>query len=375
MNIEQRARRSHAKHLSPFPLAVLLMAGLALGGCHHEEQHEEELPHLAVTKPLRQDTEITNEYVCQIHAIQRIEVRALDGGYLSDIFVDEGQSVHRGQRLFQILPVVYQAEVDQSSAELRAAEVEFANTQALRDGNVVSENELALSRAHLERAKASRELARAHLGFASLDAPFDGILGRLRVRRGSLLEEGELLTEISDNSEMWVYFNVSETQYLEYKATHEGSAPVHVQLRMANGRIFDQLGTVQTIESDFNNQTGTIAFRAGFPNPNGLLRHGETGTILMTDVVENALLIPQKAVYTVLDKSFVFVVSDDGVLHTREITLGSESIPHLFVVTGGLDGDDSVLLDGLRRVNDGDHINPARSDPKQVLAELDVPAE
>jgi membrane fusion protein (multidrug efflux system) len=356
-------------------LAVLCMAGAMLSGCHQQVHHEEEPPHFQATTPLRRDTEITDEYVCQIRAIRHIEVRALERGYLRDIFVDEGQQVTRGQRLFQITPIVYQAERDHAAAEARAAEVEFQNTKTLREGNVVSQNQLALARAHLDRALAEQALADAHLGFTTLSAPFDGIFGRLHVRRGSLLEEGELLTEISDNSQMWVYFNMSEAQYLDYRAQHHGNDPVHVQLRMANGRIFDQVGTVQTIEADFNNETGTIAFRAGFPNPEGLLRHGETGKILMTDTVENALIIPQKATYRVLGKTFVFVVDQGGVVHSREVEVSEQPIPHLYIVERGLNEHDHVLIDGLRRVRDGDHVEPALSPPEEVLASLDVHAE
>ena len=354
---------------------LLCAACLWLTACHHETHHAEAPARFAATTPLRRDTEVTTELVCQIRAIQHIEVRALEGGYLRDIFVDEGQTVRVGQHLFQITPVLYQAELDRTSAEARVAEVEYRNTQALHEGNVVSTNELAISRANLERAAAQRALSDAHLRFASLNAPFSGILGRLHVRRGSLIEEGELLTELSDNSEMWVYFNVSEAQYLDYRAEHRGSEPVHVRLRMANGELFDQVGTIQTIEADFDNETGTIAFRAGFPNPNRLLRHGETGKILMCDVVEDALLIPQKATYRILDKVFVYVVDPHGVVRAREIVLGNQAIPHLYVVREGLTERDRVLIDGIRRVRDGDHIEPRMQRPEVVFAGLAVPAE
>jgi membrane fusion protein (multidrug efflux system) len=358
-----------------FWMTAGLLVGSALAGCGSHEAHHEEPPAFEVTTAVRQDTEITQEFVCQIRAIQHIEVRALEGGYLRDIFIDEGQRVARGQSLFQITPVLYQAELARSSAEVQFAEVEYRNTQMLREGNVVSPNELALAHANLEKAAAQRALARAHLRFTSLDAPFDGIVGRLMVRRGSLLEEGELLTVLADNSQMWVYFNVSESEYLAYRATHDVNDPVAVRLRMANNQIFDQEGVIQTIEADFNNETGTIAFRAGFPNPNGLLRHGETGKILMTTVLPRALVIPQKATFRVLDKTFVFVVTEDNVVRTREITLG-EAIPHIYVVESGLEEGDRVLIEGLRRVREGDTIAPRMRVAQEVFQELrELPAQ
>lgn len=354
---------------------MLCAASLLLAACHREEHHAEDPPRFPATTPLRRDTEITSELVCQIRSIQHIEIRALESGYLQNIYVDEGESVRSGQRLFQITPVLYQAELDRSAAEARAAEVEFQNTQALRDGNVVSANELALSRANLQRAAAQRALADAHLRFAGIVAPFDGIVGRLHVRRGSLIEEGELLTELADNSQMWVYFNVSEAQYLDYRAHHRGDEPVHVRLRMANGQLFDQVGTIQTIEADFDHETGTIAFRAGFPNPERLLRHGETGKVLISDMLDDALLIPQKATFRILDKTYVFVVDSHGVVHSREIVVGDEPIPHLYVVRQGLAETDRFLIDGIRRVRDGDHVAPTMQAPDQVVAALAVPAE
>jgi membrane fusion protein (multidrug efflux system) len=342
---------------------------LALVGCSHPPPPASETPSFQVTSVLREDTDLHEEFVCQIRAIQHIEVRALEAGYLSNIFVDEGQHVHHGQHLFQIMPTVYQAEFEAASAEQHSAEIELQNTQMLRDAGVVSPQELALAQAQLDHTAAQRSLARAHLQFAGIDAPFDGIVGRLMVRRGSLLQEGDLLTVLADNSQMWVYFNMSESAYLAYRSVHEVNDPVPVQLRMANGQIFDQPGVIQTIEADFNNQTGTIAFRAGFPNPNGLLRHGETGEILMTTTLPHVLVIPQEATFRVLDQVNVYVVGDDGVVHARHVTLGQE-LPHLYVVESGLEEGEHIMIEGLRRVRDGDTIEPRVRDPHEVIQEL-----
>jgi membrane fusion protein, multidrug efflux system len=352
----------------------LMLAGVG-SGCHHQHHHAEGRARFEVTTVIKRDVEIERPYVCQIRSVQHIEVRALERGYLRDILVDEGQSVHRGQALFQITPTLYQAELARTSAEVQHAQVEFQNTQLLRQGNVVSPNELALARATLNQATAQRQLAEAHLHFSRIEAPFDGIVGRLMARRGSLLGEGDLITVLADNSQMWVYFNVSEREYLAYRRIHGVNDPVPVRLRMANDEIYAHPGTVQTIEADFNNETGTIAFRAGFPNPDGVLRHGETGEILMTSAMPRALLIPQKATYSVLDKTFVFVVGTDNVVRAREVTLG-ESLPHQYIVQSGLHEGEHILIEGLRRVRDGDTISQNVRDPDQVYEELRrLPAE
>lgn len=355
----------------------MFMGALVLSvfaGCHEPEHHEQaDRGSYLVTSPLRKDTELTREYVAQIRAIQHIEVRALERGYLQGSFVDEGQLVKSGQKMFQIMPLLYQAELQKAQAEAEFTQIELANTKLLADGNVVSPNELALAKAKFDKAKAELALATVHRGLTEVRAPFAGILGRFQVRQGSLLDEGELLTTLSDNSSMWVYFNVTEAEYLDFK-TSDAAANMPVKLRMANGELFEQAGKVEVIEADFNNETGNIAFRATFPNPTGLLRHGETGKIMMSTPIENALLIPQQATFEVLDKRFVFVVDDQGVVHSREIVV-AEEIPHVYLVKSGLSERDKILLEGLRKVKDGSEIELDYKQPAEVLARLELPAD
>lgn len=353
---------------------VLGLTVFALVGCHAEEHGHEQAGTFAVTTPLRRDTALERDYVAQVHAIQHIELRALERGYLQDIFVDEGSRVTEGQRMFQIMPLVYQAEVNIAVAETELATIEYSNTEALAKKSIVSGTELALAKAKLSKARAHQALAETHKQLTTLRAPFEGLMGRLHVRRGSLLEEGELLTTISDNSQLWVYFNVTEREYLDYVSQPAGERPSAVKLIMANGEVFAEEGAITAIEADFDNETGNIAFRATFPNPQGLLRHGETGKVLMSIPFPGALQIPQKATFEILDRLFVFVVDPDGVLRTREITVAAE-LPNLFVIGSGLEETDRILLEGLRKVHDGQKIAVEMHAPSEVLAHLDLPAE
>lgn len=356
--------------------SLFALGALATAGCHREgqaEAHEEE-HRFAVTHPVRKDTAFTKEFVAQIHAIQHIELRALEKGYVQGIYVDEGKQIAKGARMFQIMPLLYQAEVGKAQAEADLTEIELNNTKLLADKNVVSPNELALARAKFNKAKAHVAFATAEKSLTEIRAPFDGIMGRFRVRQGSLVGEGELLTTLSDNRTVWAYFNVSEAEYLRYQSRSASETPTEVKLRMANDEIFDQTGKVETIEADFNNGTGNLAFRAAFPNPNGLLRHGETGKLLMSVPIKNALLIPQKATFDVLDKKFVFVVDDKHTVHARPITVSAE-LPHVYVVDKGLDEKDIIVVDGLRKVRDGSTIATETKEPAEVLGHLDVPAE
>jgi membrane fusion protein (multidrug efflux system) len=358
------------KILLPLSLYTLL----CITSCNSEKEEKAEEIRFSVTSPLKKDTMIIRDYVCQIHAIQHIEVRALEKGYLQEIFVDEGQFVKKGQLMFKIMPLIYQAEQQKAQAEANFAEIEYLNTKRLADSNVVSPNELALAKAKFDKAKAELALAQTHLQFTEIKAPFDGIMDHFHVRLGSLVNEGDLLTTLSDNSEMWVYFNVPEAEYLDYKTNSRAENLLKVNLLMANNQLFEYSGEVKTIEADFNNETGNIAFRATFPNPKGLLRHGETGNIQMAIPLKNAVIIPQKATYEVLEKKYVFVVDKDSVVKSREITIGSE-MPDLYIIKDGLNENERIILEGIRKVKDNDKIHYEYEDPKKVIPNLKVYVE
>jgi membrane fusion protein (multidrug efflux system) len=352
----------------------IVMAAFIFASCKSEKTEPKEEMHFSVTSPLRMDTIVNREYVCQIHSINHIELRAQERGYLQKIFVDEGQYVKKDQLLFKIMPNLYEAEVMRAQSEVQVAEIEVQNNQALFDKNVVSKNELAMAKAKLNKAKAELSLAQTHLQFTEIRAPFDGLIDKFHVRLGSLVDEGDLLTNLSDNRSLWVYFNVPESEYLDYMGQSKKDSTQQVQLLMANNELFQHKGKIETIEADFNNETGNIAFRATFPNAEGLLRHGETGTILLSSKLKKALIIPQKTTFEVLDQKFVYVIDKKGVVRSRNITLGAE-FPHLFVVTEGLSEGDKILLEGLRKVNEGDRIKTRFISPKKVVTSLELYAD
>lgn len=347
---------------------------LSLTSCQTEKNHTEEKITFLVTSPIKMDTVVTKEYVCQIHAISHIELRAQERGYLQSIYIDEGQHVKKNQLLFRIMPNLIEADVLRAKSEVQLAEIEVENSQALFDKNVVSKNDLAMAKAKLSRAKADLYMAKTHLQFTEIRAPFDGIIDKFKVRLGSLIEEGDLFTTLSDNSSLWVYFNVPEAEYLDYMSRSKKENTSEVKLQMANNVIYPHQGKIETIEADFNNETGNIAFRATFENPDGLLRHGETGTILLNSPLKNVLIIPQKATFEVLDQKYVFVVDKNNRVKSRNITVGFE-FQHLFVVTSGLSIGDKIVMDGLRKINENDTIKYKYIHPKKAIKSLDLYAE
>jgi membrane fusion protein (multidrug efflux system) len=356
------------------PIRALLLAlcSLSVAACNRlngEEEHAQEEHHkITVTCPKVKDVTVTQQYVCQIKSQRHINVCAFVNGYLDEIHVREGQAVKKGDVMFKILPTLYEAKRDAELAEANLVGIEFKNTKRLFTEQVVSQQEVALNEAKLSKAQANAKLAQAELNFTELRAPFDGIVDRLERRQGSLIKEGEELTSLSDNAVMWVYFNVPEARYLEYMSDPDWAKDGQkIQLVLANGSTFPQAGKIGAIEANFNNETGNIPFRADFSNPEGLLRHGQTGNVLIQRTLKNALVIPQRATFEILDKQYVFVLDKDGVVHQREIVVQNEQ-DDIFVVKKGLEADEKIVLEGIRQVRDGDKAEYEFRRPEQVLA-------
>jgi membrane fusion protein (multidrug efflux system) len=342
---------------------------------HKHDEHHAEHAEIVVTSPKAMDVTITQQFVCQIHSKQHIDVCALDSGYLEEIAVKEGQAVKKGDVMFKILPVLYKTKAAAEVAEARLAQLEYVFAQQLAAHNVISQNEVQLKEAKRDRAKAKAEMVKAELSFTEIVAPFDGIVDRQYKQVGSLISEGEVLTTLSDNSVMWVYFNVPEKQYLEYMAmSKRDKENQKVELELANHDKFLQPCINMTVEGKFNNQTGNIAFRADFPNPDGVLRHGQTGTILIHRTLKDALVIPQRATFGLLDKRYVWVVGADDVAHQRLITVKHE-LEDAFVINSGLDVRDKIVFEGIREVQEGGKVEYEFRKPEDVLKNQKFHAE
>lgn len=355
--------------------SLITMASLAVVfSCTKKTETKEEVSVYPITTPIEMDTTIDKEFVTNIQSVKNIEIRAQEKGFLQKIYVDEGQYVHAGQVLFKIMPQVYQAEVLKSKAEEDQASIELQNATTLANNNIVSKSEKSLAKAKLDAARASKKLAEVHLSFTEVRAPFSGVINRIPLKLGSLIEEGDLLTTLSDNSSVYTYFNVSEPEYLNYQFHKNDRGSNTVALIMANGEPFPEKGEIQTIEGEFNNETGNIAFRAKFPNTNGVLRNGETGKIHMTVPLRQALIIPQKATYEIQDQKYVFVVDHDGRLKSQRIDVSYE-MPDLYVVNKGLHKSDKILLEGVQMVKDDQKVKTKFQAPREVLKSLRLKAE
>ncbi|MEI8018078.1 MAG: efflux RND transporter periplasmic adaptor subunit [Schlesneria sp.] len=362
------------KFPSIVPVAFVVIALSAPGCSKHVAEHHHQAHKIVATSPESKAVTLTQQYVCQIHSQRHIKIRALEMGYLEAIPLKEGQTVKAGDLMFNVIPTIYQAKYDAELARKNVAQLDLNFTTKLVADKVVSNNEKLMAEAKLKEASAKAELAAAELGFATVKAPFDGIVDRLLHQQGSLVQEGEILTTLSDNSLMWVYFNVPEKDYLKYMTDTKLREELKIELKLANGEIFTEQGKIGAIEADFNNETGNIKFRADFANPDRLLRHGQTGTILISRVQNDAIVIPQRAVFEVLEKRYVFVVDKEDVAHQREIFVQNE-LEDLYVIKKGVDVNDKIVLEGIRQVHDGDKVEYEDRHPDQVAANLKNHAE
>lgn len=352
------------------PFAILAVA--MLGSCSSEKKDEKRATETyKVISPIVKDTVYTNEYVAEINAFQNIEIHTRVDGFLEDIHVDEGESVKKGQLLFTISSQSYVQEVQKATAsmqlavaELKSTEIELANTEKLLAKNIIADTELEVVKAEVDALKAKlaeaqvdENQAKLNLSFAQIKAPFNGFINRIPYKTGSLIDEGTLLTTISNNHEVFAYYNVSEREYLDYGVTSEGGKPKEVLLMLANNTVYPHKGFIETTASEFDRNTGTIAFRAKFPNPDNLLKHGASGKVLVNTPLKDALLIPQKSTFDQQENLCVFVVDNDGKVRIQTI-VPSVRLPKLFVVGSGLSTEDKIIYEGVQLVKEGDVIIP-----------------
>lgn len=350
-------------------LFISLAAFVSFTACKDKVEEKSEPGKYSITSPLLMDTSFTKDYVAQIQSLQNIEIRAKINGYIETIHVDEGQLVKKGQLLFTIRPLQAEAELMKAKSEATKAELEMMNVKRLAEKNIVSQSELAMAVAKLQGAKAEVALAEVELSYAKVIAPFDGVIDRIQFKMGSLIDEGTLLTTLSNNKEMYAYFNVSEIEYLDYKNRKDNKEKDAVTLLLANNQPHLYKGIIQNIEGVFDNSTGNIAFRAKFPNPEYLLKHGETGKVQLTIDLKNALLIPQKATFELQDKIYVYVVDEKSTIRSRNITI-KQKLPNIYAVETGLAETDKILLEGLQSVKEDDKIQASFIPAKQVIAQF-----
>lgn len=381
------------KSISSFAIGSLatLLAAATLPSCsgnHGQQQGEMPAPAIATVTLAPQNVDLQSTYPATIKGKTDIDIRPQVTGFITKVHVDEGQRVRKGQALFTLDQVQFQAAVDQAQAQVNAARTAVANAQitadnnkALYDRNIISENawqvadnQLRQAKAQLVQAQASLTSAKKNLSYTVVVAPSDGVVGSIPSREGSLASPSSMtpLTTISDNSEMYAYFSLTEKDLLEM--TNGGTTSLSeaiksipaVKLALANGTTYPIEGKIATISGVIDNSTGSASVRALFNNPSGMLRSGNTGQVNIPVKAENAIVIPQKATFEVQDLKYVFILNDSNKTVTTPIQVQSLNDGKNYVITSGLKPGDRVVTEGIgTTVRAGMEVNPVDANAAQ----------
>ena len=380
-------------------LAASVVAVATLSSCSKQQAAPQaQAPSLQVLTVEPTTTELFHSYPATLKGKTDIEIRPQVSGFITKVHVDEGQRVHKGQALFTIDQVQFQAAVDQAQASVNAAKTAVANAKiqadnnrALYDRNIISENawqvsdnQLRQAQAQLAQAEAALTTARKNLSYTVVTAPSDGVVGTIPSREGSLASPSSMspLTTISDNSEMYAYFSLTEKDLLEMtdNGTKRLDAAIKdmpaVNLVLADGAAYPLPGKVATISGVIDNTTGSASVRALFDNPSGMLRSGNTGQVNIPVNVENALLIPQKATYELQDLRYVFTLNDSNMTVSTPIQVLNLNDGKNFVVTSGLKPGDRIVTEGIgTTVRANMPVNPVDANAAQQGAEAQQPQQ
>ncbi|MCM1076100.1 MAG: efflux RND transporter periplasmic adaptor subunit [Bacteroides sp.] len=388
--------------LSKSGIGMMLAAVTLLPSCSKQQQQmQAPAPEIATITLSPQTADLKSTFPATIKGKTDIDIRPQVTGFITKVHVDEGQRVHKGQVLFTLDQVTFQAAVDQAKAAVNNAQT-AVNTakmtadskKALFDKNIISQyeyqlsqNSLAQAQAQLANAKAALASAQKNLAYTVVTSPSDGVVGTIPNREGSLASpsSAQPLTTVSDNSQVYAYFSLTENDLLNLVGDGNRTMDAAikempaVQLRMSDGSIYPLEGKVATVSGVIDNSTGASSVRALFNNPQGVLRSGATGQIIIPDVQEQVIMIPQKATFELQDRRFAYVVNDSNKVVSVPITIEANNDGKNYVVTSGLKPGQRVAIEGVgNKLKDGMTINPVAPKTQEAPAEAaaqQAPAE
>jgi len=355
------------KHIKSISLiAVIAITFSCTKNASNNANTQKEYPVLPI---VQKDTIVNNQFVADIQAKKNVEINNRMPGFLEQIFVNEGQFVKKGQKLFKINDAELQMDLlkakatyKEAEADVRMAKVEVNQLQILFDKNVVADNELEMAKAKLASAEAKLAHADANqktvlqkIGFTNIVSPFDGVIDRIPYKEGSIVAEGTLLTTISNLSEIYAYFSIPENLYFEMISKDKMDKHQKIELILPNGETYNYNGTLQTAEGEIDNATGAIQYKVAFPNPNSFIKHGSSGRLVISEKQENAIIIPKKSTFSIQDKTFVFTVDKQNKVKMQPIVIGA-TLTDSYLVKDGIKENDLIVYEGTQSLRDGDVI-------------------
>lgn len=365
-------------------LCAIIISSLVIQSCGNTEQghYGQEAPQVPVRTLDTASAQVYVEYSAAIEGKINVDIRAQVDGYIDQIYVDEGAYVNAGQPLFKINDQPYQEQLNTALANLHAAEAALAKAQidldkygVLTQNKVVSDIQLKtvqssydMAKAGVEQSKATMGLARINLGYATVKAPVSGFIGRIPKRVGNLVGRMDVqaLTTLSDIQEIYAYFSMSEADFLRFNEENQGKNVNEklkklppVRLILANGNEYSENGRIEMVDGQFDKNTGSISLRATFPNPEKLLRSGNTGKIRLGQTVSGAVAVPQDATFEQQDKVFVFLLSDSNTIQRKAIQISGKSGEN-YLISQGVNRGDIIITGGIGMLNDGMTVVPLK---------------
>lgn len=327
-------------------------------------------------------------YVADIQAIQFVEVKPKVEGFIQKVLVDEGEKVKKGQPLFQLSSEEYSQTVKESQANYKQAEAQYdmAAYEVERIDRLVSKQILSkirldqaikekeVAQMKVEQARAQLQRSQMDYSYTTITSPFDGYIDRIPYKVGSLVNTQSLLTTVSDISEIFAYYRVNESEYLEFKRRQISGENIEgandVELILSDGSIYSHKGRLETVEGDFERGTGSIAFRVRFPNPDGLLKHGVTGKVRMMTTMNNICLVPQKSTFEIQDFTYIYTVDNEGVVKVRSF----EPLERYnnYYVTQDLPVNTAIVYEGVQMMKDGITIETDTVDINTLRNEMEM---
>lgn len=378
-------------------IAALVVLATAFMACNGKKQQAPQQAQGAqkynVVQVLPKSVSIYTDLPATLQGQEVIEIRPKVEGYLEEVFVDEGAAVRKGQKLFRISSPQYEQElrsaeagINTAQADVDAAQMTVNKTRPLVEKEIISEYELQSAeytlkskKAALAQAKATLANARANVGYTLITAPANGVIGTLPYKKGSLVSSTSAspLTSLSADGNVYAYFSMNEKQLLDFNREFKGgtlqqkllSLP-EVQLVLADGSLYNHAGKIETASGLISTETGSVNFRAIYPNTEFLLQSGGSASVRLPHNIKEALVIPQSATYELLNKRMIYVLGADNKVASKAITVTPTNDGQYFVVTGGLTSGESVVLNGLTSLKDGAEIQPQQANPKDVYANL-----
>lgn len=321
-------------------------------------------PFPVIEVPVRTVTGYTS-YPVSLEGTVSSEVRAKIPGYITDVVVDAGEQVAQGQPLFRLETESLTQDAEAARANVNAAQVEVNKLKPLVEKDIISEVQLETAKAKLEQAKANYSSIAASIGYATINSPVNGRVGAINFREGTLVSpnDPQPLTTVSDTDEMYAFFTMSEEEYLNFLQNTPGknlSAKIEnfppVELRLINGELYGRKGEIQTVTGQVDPSTGTVGFRAVFPN-NGLLATGASGSIRIPRVYENVPVVPESASFEQQGRVYVYRVQGDSLAVSVPIAV-EERVDNLIVVESGVEPGTPIAAEGIVKLRNNMPIQP-----------------